>query len=257
MASLRKRYQERIEVGLTKDGPPVTTAPTGAAKLPEPAVDVKSPPEMLETKESPADIAGKNALRERLREMENAETLNRQAPQPQLAEEPQAPQQPTVEQIISGATIPERAKAWLRQHPEYVSDPVKNNTLVALHDVAKRQSGSEFTDAYFEKMEELLDLAPRGNGQVQHRPAPPVSAPAAPRYEAPPRQQQRSTVPMSAPPSREAPSMASGRVPSRRVPLTPEQIDAARFSGISVEEYERQLRKMEAMKAAGQIDDRR
>jgi hypothetical protein len=106
-------------------------------------------------------------------------------------------------------------------------------------------------------LERHLGIAPRSNGQVQSRPIERPSAPAAPRYEAPPRQQQRSTVPMSAPPTREVPSMASGRNPSRRVPLTAEQIDAARFSGVSVEEYERQLRKMEAMKAAGALDDRR
>ena len=41
------------------------------------------------------------------------------------------------------------------------------------------------------------------------------------------------------------------------VQLTAEQREAARFSGISEQEYARQLQRMNQMKAAGQIDDRR
>jgi len=62
---------------------------------------------------------------------------------------------------------------------------------------------------------------------------------------------------MSAPPSRDVPSMATGRPTGGPVRLTPAQQEAARFSGISEAEYARQLVKMERMKAAGEIDDRR
>jgi len=41
------------------------------------------------------------------------------------------------------------------------------------------------------------------------------------------------------------------------VQLTAAQHEAAKFSGISSEEYARQLAKMERMKAAGEIDDGR
>src|SRR5262245_33388691 len=104
MASLRRKYQEHIEVGPRQDEPPVSPLPEGtAAKLPEPAVDAKPPPEMPETTtESPAEKAGKEALRNRLAEMERAETLTRQAQQPpqRAAEPPQEPQEPTLEQQI-------------------------------------------------------------------------------------------------------------------------------------------------------------
>jgi hypothetical protein len=120
MASSRKRYADRIEVSPRQDEPPVTTAPTDAAKLPEPAVDVKPPPEMPETKESPADVAAKHALRERLREMEQADQLNRQAQQQQavqhhqrMAAEPQQqPQQPA---------MPAHVEKWLAAHPQYTN----------------------------------------------------------------------------------------------------------------------------------------
>src|SRR5262245_29491872 len=106
MASIRKRYADRVEP---------STPPTGAAKLPDPVADSK-PPEMPETTESPADAAAKNAiaLQLRLREMERAEQLNREAVQqpPPHAAEPQQQQQPT----------PAHIEKWLAEHPQYV-DP--------------------------------------------------------------------------------------------------------------------------------------
>jgi len=243
MASLRKRYQGRVEASGRQDGPPVTTPPTGAAKLPDAVADPK-PLEMPEA-ESPVDAAAKNALRERLREMESAEALSRRQPQqqPQYAAEPQQqqPQQPA---------MPAHVQEWLSRHPQY-TDP---NDQIAQAEInlatmkCVRDGLTWNDDNFLPSIERHLGIAPRANGQSQHRPPAPRSEPV--------RQQQRSNVPMSAPPTRGAPSMSTGRPASRRAPLTPEQIDAARFSGISVEEYERQLRRMEAMKAAGQLDDR-
>jgi hypothetical protein len=247
MASMRKKY---IEAGPRQDGPPVTTAPTGAAKLPDPVVDPK-PPEMPETTESPADAAAKSALRERLREMENAETLTRQAqqPPPHAAEPPQQ-QQP------QPPAMPAHIEKWLAEHPEYMNpnDHVAQAEIYTATLKCNRDGKSWDQPDFIPTLERHLGLR-----QQQPRPQPQPQQPQPqPRYEAPPaRQQQRSNVPMSAPPTREAPSMSTGRSPSHRVPLTAEQRDAARFSGISEQEYERQLRRMEAMKAAGALDDRR
>src|SRR5215510_11008612 len=94
MASLRKRYQDRIEVRPAEDASPVSAPPT-AAKMPEPAADTGKPPEQPETTEAPADVAARTALRARLAEMERAEALTRQ--QPQHADEPpQQAQQPKI-----------------------------------------------------------------------------------------------------------------------------------------------------------------
>ena len=244
MASLRKRYADRV------DAPPVTAPPTGAAKLPDPVADPK-PPEMPAT-ESPVDKAAKEAiaLQLRLREMDRAEQLQKkvvQQPPPQAAE-PQAPQQqPTLEDHI--AHLPPRVQGWYRKHPEFATDPEKAAQVQYCHHVAAREVGEQFTEPYFDRMEQMLGLAPRTNGHAQQRPAP-----AAPRYESPPLRQ-RSAVPMSAPVSRDSPSMATGRPTGGPVRLTPAQQEAARFSGISEQEYARQLVKMERMKAAGEIDD--
>ena len=211
--------------------------------------------------ESPADVAAKDAiaLQLRLKEMERAEQLNREAVQqqpPQAAEpQPQQPQQPTLEQYISH--LPERVQRWYRKHPEFATDPEKAAQVQYCHHVARRETGQEFTDPYYDRMESMLGLVPATNGQTQHRPIErpsPAPAPPPPRYEAPIRQQ-RSAVPVSAPPTRDVPSMATGRPTGGPVRLTPQQFEAAKFSGISPEEYAKQLQKMNRMKASGEIDD--
>jgi hypothetical protein len=239
---MRKKYAEE----------PVTTATTGGAKLPDPVADPK-PPEM-QTTESPADAAAKDAiaLQLRLKEMEHAERLQKEAiqqPPPHAAEPPQ-PQQPA---------MPAHIERWLAEHPEYTNpnDHVAQAEIYTATLKCNRDGKSWDQPDFLPTLERHLGLR-----REQPRPQPSngnaaPTPPPAPRYEAPPRQQQRSTVPMSAPPTREAPSMSTGRSPSHRVPLTAEQRDAARFSGISEQEYERQLRKMEAMKQAGALDDRR
>src|SRR6185437_10577452 len=84
----------------------------------------------------------------------------------------------------------------------------------------------------------------------------PVSAPAEPpRHSAPVRQQQRPGPPVSAPPTRDVPSLASGRPTTRRVPLTEVELQIAKNSGISPEEYQLQKEKMRAMQAAGVIQN--
>src|SRR5262249_4655211 len=102
-------------------------------------------------------------LLERLHEIERAEeaqALLRHQLQPAPAsQQQQQPQQPlSVEDIIANAPIPDRAKSWLREHSEYVTDPQLNAKMQECHHVAKWQSGSEFTDDYFDRMEDLLGL---------------------------------------------------------------------------------------------------
>jgi hypothetical protein len=256
MASLRRKYQDRIEVSPTKDAPPVSTPPqVTAAELPEPAVDVKPPPE-VET-ESPADVAAKNALRDRLREMENAESLTRQAqqPPPPRAAEPQEPEQPTLEEMI--AHLPPRVQGWYRKHPELATNPERAAQVQYCHHVAARETGEQFGgDNYYDRMESMLGLRQQpqsnGNGQAQHRPAAPAPAP---RNEAPVRRAM--SVPVSAPPTREAPSMTTGRPASRRAPLTADELQIASACGQTPEQYQDQKERMLRMKAAGAIQDGR
>jgi hypothetical protein len=245
MASFRRKYQ--VE---SKDGPPVTTVPVAGAEPPPPVVDAK-PPEPPVAEPSPADEAGKVALRQRLAEMERAENLQREIAQqpPQFATEPQEPQQPTAEQIIASSGLPENAKDWLRAHSEYVTDPILNAEMQRKHYVAEHQAGSEFTERYFDRMEILLGL--------RQEPTPaPVVAPTAPRNSAPVRKQQYA-APVSAPPTREPPSMVTGRSRNFRAPLTADELHIAQQCGQTPEQYQEQKQKMLQLKSAGVIQDGR
>jgi len=262
MASLRKKYQ---------DVPPVTAPPTSAAKLPDAvAVADSKPPEMPAT-ESPADVAAKEAiaLQLRLKEMERAEQLNREAVQQQPRHAAEPPQQhpprhaaePQQQQPQQPA-MPARVQEWLSRHPQYLdpNDAIAQTEISLATMKAARDGLTWNDDDFLPSIERHLGIAPATNGQTQHRPIErPSPAPAAPppRYESPPVRQQRSSTPVSAPPSRDVPSMKTGRPTGGPVQLTAEQREAARFSGISPEEYARQLQRMNRMKASGEIDDRR
>lgn len=162
---------------------------------------------------------------------------------------PTQTQQPqTVEGIIAASGLPERAKSWLREHQDYVSDPAKNAKLQELHYVAKHQSGAEFTDKYFEKMEELL-----GFGSPSSPPSSPGASPVL-------QSQPAASGGVQAPPSRtEVHSMATGKTQSKVVTLNADEREIAstiaQSKGISQaeaeKEYARQKIKFQQMKQNG------
>src|SRR5262249_36872129 len=171
--------------------------------------------------------------------MERAEKLAQQpVNQPQHAEEPREPQVPTLEEAI--ASLPPRMQRWYRNDPELATNPEKAAKLQYMHHVARREVGEEFTDPYFDRMESMLGLAPSTNGQARpiERPcaSAPAPAPAQRRVEQPVRQQQRSSVPMSAPVHREPPSMSTGRPQSFREPLTKDELFIAQQCGQTPEQ---------------------
>jgi hypothetical protein len=258
MASLRKKYQS-VETPTTHNDAPVASTLVVQAAEPPPAADDK-PLEKPAESSSPADEAAKNALKARLQEMERAETLVHQQ-QPQqgehrlAAEPPQQQQSPAdqLEQAISA--MPERVKRWYRAHPEYLVDPEKAAHIQYCHHRAARETGEQFTDPYFERMESLLGFRQQPQPQ-QRQPQPNGNghAPAAPaRNGAQPVRQQRPGPAVSAPPSRESPSMTTGRATGHRAPLSEVEMEIARNSGLSPEEYMQQKEKMLRLKAQGAV----
>jgi hypothetical protein len=243
MSSPRKRFQGA-------DAPPVTTVPNEtAAQLPEPVSDAK-PPEMPKVESSPADEAGKAALKQRLAEMENAERFTREAvsQHPQYATEPQEPQQPPA--------MPARVEKWLADHPQYL-DPNDSVAQAEIHlATVKCMRDGKTWDApdFIDTIERHLGLAPATatNGQtrdmrVESRPSPPAPAPQV----APPRQ--RMSVNVSAPPTREVPSYSTGRAPSHRAPLNADELYIAQQSGQTPEQYQEQKEKLRRLKESGAI----
>jgi len=144
----------------------------------------------------------------------------------------ETPTQPAVSNDpLVDSPLPSHIKDYLRKHPELLTDPRKNAKLQSLHWDALDAGHAQYSPSYVEFVDERL--YPK---QQEQQPAP--------------QQQQRGTI-VSAPPSREVPS-GSGTKPSGKIKLTPEQIEAARMAGIPLEEYAKQLIKLNELKANGQ-----
>jgi hypothetical protein len=249
MVSLRKRHSTSVTPG--KDEPVAAShvtidapAPAEETKTPpstNSAADASPPPELRD----PVKEAERSAiaLQLRLREMESAEAQQAASQQQQQRPEIEEPQQqrvPTAEEIIAGSGLPDNAKSWLRAHPEYITDPTKNVQLRKMHNVAEYQAGEEYTAPYFSRLEILLGL------KQEAQPAPRVAPARRPAY----------VGAFSAPPTREAPSMKTGRPMERQPQLTADELEIARGSGISAEEYARQKARWEKMKHDGYQDGR-
>jgi hypothetical protein len=131
--------------------------------------------------------------------------------------------------------MPSLVKDWLRQHPELILDPAQNERLQKMHFVAEHQAGEADTPAYLERLDELLG----------YRPAPPPRAASVQTYSRAPTDQPRPAparpqapaVSYSAPPHRDVPTMRTGRTPSVRTPLSADELEVARSSGMTPEQY--------------------
>lgn len=161
------------------------------------------------------------------------------APPPQRQQQ----QQPSIETYIDGMQgVGAEGKAWLKKHPDAITNAAKNARLQAAHfDALDAGHGME-SPAYFEFIETRLGYR---QPPPQHRDD---------EHDDPP--QHRSPI-VSAPPSRDVPSPSSGRQSATRITLTPEQREAARISGVTEIEYARNLLRLNEEKARGNYSQAR
>lgn len=164
-----------------------------------------------------------NALEDAKATLDRAFEQQRQAPPP-------PPRQDFEAQI---ANAPEKAKIWLRQHPEYVTDPEKRAEAGVFHKRAIRAGFQELSPEYFDYIETELGLKQRQGAMDED--------------ESPPK---KSAV-VSAPVTREAPSLGSGKPLSNKVTLTAAEVDMAQRLGLEPQEYARQKLKMAQLKKEG------
>ena len=240
MASLRKRPQSRI----SEEPAPVTTAPTTAARLPEPSAEQAAPERnpVDAAKDNPVEQAEKDALRQRIQEMERAEGLQSQALDQQVRFAKERQQQV--------AQVPEHIRRWAEANPRYISDPVGQAELNLAIMKAQRDGKNWQDPDFIEVTERHLGLRqPAAEKQriVSHSPYEPPPRQAAPMRQAP---QQRQYKPMSAPPTREVPGYSTGRAPSD-TRLTEEEAALARSLGLSAQEYLEQKIRMRKLQEAG------
>jgi hypothetical protein len=119
MARPRSQYRYLIEGSQPPAAPHVLSTPVEARFTP--AASTQAPPQ---EPSNPVDDAANNAIQERLAEQQRAEGLrSQQSRQPPFADEP--PQPDPIEATI--AHVPERAKAWLRGHKDFLLDARKRS----------------------------------------------------------------------------------------------------------------------------------
>lgn len=57
--------------------------------------------------------------------------------------------------------LPEKAKAWLRAHPEFITDNIRNGDIANAHlDLIAIKGTVPFSPAYFEQIETKLGVTP-------------------------------------------------------------------------------------------------
>ncbi len=78
--------------------------------------------------------------------------------QPRQQPRQQAPADP-VEAVIAGGNLSARSAAWLRAHPECVTDKKLNARMLAAHNLALADDIAPDTDEYFERIEEGIKTA--------------------------------------------------------------------------------------------------
>jgi hypothetical protein len=138
----------------------------------------------------------------------------------------------------------EESKTWFRLHPEYIFDEEERAKANHFFHVAQRETGEVYTPKFFASFETHLGM----------RKPPPQRQAFEPRQAAsPPR---GPAVNYSAPPSRESPSMSTGRAPAS-LKLTPEELDLARTLKLSPDEYRRGKERMLREKGEGHHGDGR
>jgi hypothetical protein len=157
--------------------------------------------------------------------------------------------------------MPAHVQEWLKKHPQFFNDAVAQAELNVATMKCVRDGLTWNDDNFIPSIERHLGFRqqpqPQQRQPQQRQPQPNGNghAPAAPARNGaqPVRQQRPASAPVSAPPTRDAPSMSTGRPTSHRVPLTEAEAEIARSSGLSLEEYQQQKEKMLRLKAAGAV----
>lgn len=147
---------------------------------------------------------------------------------------------PSVDPIDAMAQLSGKQKSWLKNHRDAQTDPAKLARLGAAHYDALEAGHAADSDGYFQVLEERLGYRqPVAKTEADPEPEP-----------------QRRSMPMSAPVTREAPSVSTGRATPTRVELTASQREAARISGVDDVTYARNFLRLQALKKEGHYNER-
>lgn len=143
----------------------------------------------------------------------------------QLANPPPPPEPADpVEQVA--AQLSPRSAAWVRNHPQCITDKRLYQKMVGAHNIAVADGYSPDSDEYFEFIEQQMGFRKPAAATTEVEVDEPLSSASAP--------MQKRSAPPPAPSSRTASSSNSGR---NVVRLTAEEREFAQMLGMSPEEY--------------------
>lgn len=166
-----------------------------------------------------AIAAARTQLVDLERGKQSFETRRAEPPAQRPAPAPAAAAPPAdFEQKVANLGVPDNAKSWLRQHPEFIDDVSKNQELGSAHNyIVGRKKIEPFSQAYFDALDTEFGFkaAPAAAPQPEPQPQP---------------QPQRRSIPMTAPVSRDVPTASGQRQPSSKITLTAEERQIARTS---------------------------
>lgn len=164
------------------------------------------------------------------------------------AQEPRPAPQPERAQgdpIDAMTHLSSRQRDWLKGHRDAQTDPAKLARLGAAHWDALEAGHAQDSDAYFATLEEKLGY---------RQPAPAAKVVDDDDYVSP--EPKHRSMPVSAPVSRDSPSLSTGRATPTRVELTAAQREHARVAGVDDVTYAKNVLRLKALKAEGHYQER-
>jgi len=160
--------------------------------------------------------------------------LGKEALEKEIKNPPQKQYQAPVDPVEQFASqLSPRSAAWVRAHPQCVTDPRLQQKMIAAHNIAVADGIPADSDDYFQFVEDTLKISPKRQ-EAQESAMSDASAPV-----------QRRTAPPATPVSRSG--TGTGRQTAR---LTKEEAEMAKMMGQTPEEYAKH--KLELI-AAGRI----
>jgi len=160
--------------------------------------------------------------------------LGKEALEKEIKNPPQKQYQAPVDPVEQFASqLSPRSAAWVRAHPQCVTDPRLQQKMIAAHNIAVADGIPADSDDYFQFVEDTLKISPKRQ-EAQESAMSDASAPV-----------QRRTAPPATPVSRSG--TGTGRQTAR---LTKEEAEMAKMMGQTPEEYAKN--KLELI-AAGRI----
>lgn len=132
---------------------------------------------------------------------------------------------------------PDITVRWLKNHRDWLTDSRKLNKLKVYQDNATDAGITPHTQEFLENIEVQMGLreAPEPEAEKPARKGPMVSAPV----------------------SRDVPNASGKRVGNGKVTLSPAEVEAARISGITPEEYAKQKIRKAEMVASGEYGEQK